>query len=75
MPSAIQGGAAGGGSVTLETPTGELNEFNRDFAFVGTPIAVFRNGVLQSPDVYTVAGTTVTFDIAPASGEMTGLTQ
>lgn len=66
---------AAGGSVTLETPTGDVDGVNDEFGFDGTPIAVFRNGILQSPDVYTIVGTTVTFDTPPASGEITGLTQ
>lgn len=63
------------GDVALEIPTGDVDGLNDEFVFVGTPKLVFRNGVLQSPDAYTVVGTTVTFDTAPADGEITGLTQ
>lgn len=65
----------GGGSVSLETPTGEADGVNDEFVFIGTPIAVFRNGVLQGSDVVTITGHTATFDPAPADGEITGLVQ
>lgn len=70
------GGNAGGDeTVTLESATGAVNGINFNFVFVGTPVAVFRNGVLASPDDYTIVGTTVTFAVAPATGDITGLTQ
>lgn len=65
----------GVGTVTLETPTGDVDGVNNEFVFIGTPVAIFRNGVLQAADVYTIVGTTVTFDTPPASGAISGLTQ
>lgn len=65
----------GGGSLSLEIPAGEADGENGVFTFVGTPIAVFRNGVLQGSDVVTIAGKTATFDPVPADGDITGLVQ
>lgn len=76
MPSPVYGASGGsGGTLALQTPTGAVNGVNTAFVFADTPILVMRNGIPQSPDVYTIVGTTVTFDTAPDSGEITGLTQ
>jgi hypothetical protein len=64
----------GGGGITLETPTGDVDGMNNEFVFVGTPMAVFRNGVMYAPDEFSVTGTTATLGVAPASGVITGLT-
>jgi hypothetical protein len=70
-----QAGGAGGGSFSDEIPTGDVDGINDEFVFVGTPFAVFRNGVKYDSTDYSVAGTTVTLDEAPPSGVITGLTQ
>lgn len=64
-----------GGSLSLEVPTGAVDGVNGEFVFVGTPIAVFRNGVLQGSDVVTIVDHTATLDPVPADGEITGLVQ
>lgn len=73
------GGSGGGGSTTtsveLETPTGAVNGVNTDFVFVGTPVLVMDNGIPQSPDAYSILGTTVSITVPPEIGhQITGLT-
>lgn len=68
------GGGGGGGSVTLEIPTPAVGGGEDTFTFSGTPIAVFFQGVLQTPTVdYTAVGPVVIFEVAPASGLIQGL--
>jgi hypothetical protein len=58
------------------TPTGAVNGVNKVFTLPVAPLAgqivlVFLNGVLQNPGVsndYTISGSTITFNTAPASG-------
>lgn len=63
---ATEGG--GGGSVTLETPTGDVDGVNDEFVFSAPPIAVYRNGVMESR-LGTVSTNTFTFDIPPDTGD------
>jgi hypothetical protein len=67
--------AASGGPINDEIPIGAVDGLNTDFLFVGVPFAVFRNGVKYAPTEYSVAGTTATITVPPASGVITGLTQ
>lgn len=63
----------GGGSVTLEVPTGAVDGNNKIFVFTVAPFAVFYQGNLQAlNDDYTQSTVTVTFDAAPVSGIVQG---
>lgn len=57
-----------------EVPTGSVNDVNTNFTLANTPIAgsvkVFLNGLRMKPTTdYTVSGTTITFLIAPTTGD------
>lgn len=68
------GAAVGGGSVTLETPTGDIDGVNDEFVFTTPPIFVTYQGVIQTLTVdYTLVGSTVTFAVPPVSGLVQGL--
>jgi hypothetical protein len=60
--------------VVRETPTGAVDGSNATFTLAGTPITgseeVFLNGLLQTvTNDYTISGATITFVIAPLSGD------
>ena len=56
-------------------PTGSINGVNRVFTLPTTPgsvVLVFRNGLLQSlgaSNDYTISGATITFNVAPLTGD------
>lgn len=60
--------------ISLETPTGSINGSNTVFSVanvvvVGTEM-VFLNGLLQYKTIdYTISGSTITFIIAPFTGD------
>lgn len=58
----------GGGSVSMETPTGAVNGTNDDFVFTAPPKVVFRNGVNETR-LGTISTNTFTFDIPPDTGD------
>lgn len=71
---AVGGDEGGGGSVTLETPTGAVNGVNAEFVFTAPPIFVtYQKQIQDLTDDYTLAGSTVTFVVAPVSGTVKGL--
>jgi len=62
--------------IVNETPIGDVDGMNTDFALVNTPEAgtlqVYLNGMLQDPGMtndYTISGSTVTFNSAPLTGD------
>ncbi len=62
--------------ITRETPTGTVNGVNTIFTLANTPVvgseSVYLNGVQQDPggaNDYTIAGATITFNVAPLTGE------
>ena len=62
--------------VSKETPTGLVNGVNAVFTLAATPITgteeVYLNGLLQdvgASEDYTISGTTITFNTAPATGD------
>jgi hypothetical protein len=62
--------------VTRETPSGSVNGSNVTFTLANTPTAgtemVFLNGILQEPGAgndYTISGGTITYLIAPLTGD------
>lgn len=64
--------SAGGGTPTLETPTGTINGSNTSFTITQTPIAnslmLFFNGQLLKENTdFTLSGTTITFTVAPTN--------
>ena len=71
------GGVSLGKYVVRETPTGVVNGSNPDFELAFTPAGsgqehVFLNGLVQDGGVsmdYTIAGTTITFNTPPESGD------
>lgn len=58
------------------TPSGAVNGVNTIFTLASTPgmfVFVYRNGILQNPGVsndYTISGITITFNVAPPSGDV-----
>lgn len=62
-----QSGGGGITSLSMETPTGVVNGVNTEFVFTSPPTQVFLQGVLQNGTDYTLAGTTVTFNVPPNS--------
>lgn len=56
-----------GGSVALETPTGDVDGVNDEFVFTAPPIVVFMNGVNETRNG-TIAVNTFTFDAPPLTG-------
>jgi hypothetical protein len=56
-------------------PTGTVNGVNAVFTLPTTPgsiVLVFRNGLLQKPgggNDYTISGVTITFVVAPLTGD------
>lgn len=65
---------AGGGGVTLETPTGAVNGVNSEFVFSSPPIFVTHQKQIQDlTDDYTLVGSTITFIQPPVSGTVKGL--
>jgi hypothetical protein len=77
----VDGLAAGGGLsnshfVDRETPSGDVDGSNVEFALSNTPLEgsehVFLNGLLQddgSGNDYTIDGDTITFEAAPLTGD------
>lgn len=63
-------GISGGGTLTIETPVGDIDGNNKVFTTTNNPVTVFLNGAYQTPDEdYTLSGTyTITFVNAPLSG-------
>ena len=62
--------------VTRETPTGLVNGSNTSYTLASTPVSgteqVYQNGILQDPGAgndYTISGGSITFLVAPASGD------
>lgn len=55
-----------GGSVTLETPTGDVDGVNDEFVFSAPPIVVFRNGVNETR-LGSIVGSVFTFNIPPSA--------
>jgi len=57
----------------ITVPTGLVNNSNTVFTLASTPgtlVMVFRNGVLQNPGVdYVLSSTTITFTVAPRTGD------
>lgn len=57
-----------------ETPSGLVNDSNTVFTLASTPVVgsvkVYHNGVrIKVTEDYTISGTTITFVIAPATGD------
>jgi len=68
------GASAASSTAAREVPSGSINGSNAIFAISNTPIAntlaVYLNGLLQNlTSDYTFSGVTITFIIAPGSGE------
>lgn len=62
------------GALSMATPTGAVNGINVTFVFTAPPIQVFYQGILQALTTdYTLAGSTVTFNVAPVTGVVSGL--
>lgn len=60
------GSGATPSSVSMETPTGDIDGVNDEFVFTVAPIAVYLNQGLQyDPADYSVVGATVTFNTPP----------
>ena len=62
--------------ITRESPSGTINGSNAEFSVAYTPVLnsehVYLNGLLQEPGVgndYTISGGTITFAVAPVSGD------
>lgn len=72
---AITGGG-GGGTFTIETPSGTINGSNVTFTITTAPdptadLLLFKNGLLMEQGAsadYTLSGTTITMATAPATG-------
>lgn len=72
---AVPTGGSGSAFWVSEVPTGALDGMNTDFDVSNTPATpdaffVMLNGVVQNPFAspgYSLAGTTITFDVAPIS--------
>lgn len=63
----------GGGSVTLETPTGAVNGVNKIFVFTAPPrLVIYQKQVQTLDEDYALGGSTATFVVAPSSA-VTGL--
>lgn len=74
--SGASGAAGGAGSLSLETPTGDVDGVNDAFVFSAPPIFVTYQGVIQDlTEDYTLVGSTVTFVVPPAgsAGDVKGL--
>lgn len=63
--------------VIRETPSGTINGVNTTFTLANTPTAgteeVYLNGLLQNEGVsndYTISGATITYNTAPATGDV-----
>ena len=57
----------------FETPAGLVNSANTVYTLAhaptpGTSLRIYSNGVLQNPSTYSLAGSTITFTTAPATG-------
>lgn len=57
-----------------ETPSGLVNDSNTVFTIASTPVTgsvkVFKNGMRQKvTSDYTISGTTITFVVAPETGD------
>lgn len=63
----------GGGTVVMETPSGDIDGINVAFVFTSPPLQVFYQGQLQNGGDYALVGSTVTFTIPPVSGSVLGL--
>lgn len=59
--------SGGGGSVTIETPTGTVNASNTAFAVSAEPLYMIADGTTYFDGAgYTYAALTVTFDVPPS---------
>jgi len=63
--------------IVSEVPTGDINGSNVTYTLANTPLAntdmVYLNGLLQERGVgddYTISGDTITFVVAPATGDI-----
>lgn len=70
-------GAATFSTITNETPSGSINGTNVTFTLANTPITgslqLYKTGILQNPgggNDYTITGNTITYNTAPASGQI-----
>ena len=61
-------GSAGGGGVTVETPTGTVNASNTSFTVSAEPTWVVSDGITYFANAgYSYAALTITMDVAPSS--------
>jgi len=61
-------------TVEMEMPSGAVNGVNAVFIFTSSPIIVFYQGIAQNGSDYSLAGSTVTFNVPPAPpGPVAGL--
>lgn len=63
--------------IVREVPSGLINDVNTTFTLAATPVAgkehVYLNGLLQNVGAgndYTISGDTITFNTAPATGDI-----
>lgn len=58
-----------------EVPSGTINDSNTSFTLASTPVSgsviLFQNGIrLKVTEDYTISGSTITFNTAPATGDL-----